>query len=389
MIDTIAVAATFELLPGRYPEEDAYGMYRRVLSAALREWQISPADIDGIFAKPTGVAMNAEMDLFTHERIAEELGVHPRVAECVQAGGATYGIMINRAAAAIRDGQAESILCIGAGKFPKVGAGGAEAMARMVCDPVFEFPYGAYVAAIYALAASQYLAEYDAAREDLAAVAVAARQWALRNPRAVMHKRGELTIEGVLGSRPIATPFNMLDCSFPCEGGGAILVTTGTKARAITPRPAYLLGSGECHTHNAVSQAPSLLQGGALTSSSAAFARAGMRRSDIDMVQFYDAFTINPLLLLEDTGFCGRGEAASFVRAGKTGPGGELPMNTNGGLLSFGHVGDGSGLSVIIEGARQVMGTAGENQLDGETAFVHTYGGMMAEHVSLIFGRAP
>lgn len=389
MAHSVTIAKSFELIPGRYPSEDSYSIYCCVAKRAISEWGLRPQDVDGLFVPPSGLAVNTEIDVFTHERLAEDLGIYPRVSESVQAGGATYGVMIARAAACIRDGQAESILCVGAGKFPKVGAGGAEAMAKMVCHPEFEFPYGAYVPAIYALAASQYMAEYSATHADLAAVAVSARQWALRNPRAVTYSRGAITVDDVLASRPIATPFHLLDCSFPCEGGGAVLVTTAEMARALGAPRAELLGLGERHTHNAISQARSLLRSGAIDSAESAFARAGLGRDDIDMAQIYDAFSINPLLLLEDTGFCDRGEAAAFVRSGAIAPGGALPLNTNGGLLSFGHVGDGSGLSVIIEAVRQVTGTAGANQLDGiETAFVHTYGGMMAEHVSFILGRS-
>lgn len=389
MAPGVVITHAYELPPGRYPAEDSYSIYRYVALNALRDWELRPLDVDGLFTPPSGIAINTEIDVFTHERLSGDLGLYPRVSESVQAGGATYGVMVGRAAACIQAGQAEAILCVGAGKFPKVGAGGAEAMARMVCHPEFEYPYGAYVPAIYALAASAYMAEYGATQEDLAAVSVAARQWALRNPRAVTHNRGEISIADVLASRPIASPFHMLDCSFPCEGGGAILVTTPEKARQLGVRGAHLLGYGEQHTHHAISQARSLVRSGAIVSADRAFEQAGIGRSDVDMAQIYDAFSINPLLLLEDSGLCARGEAAAFVRSGQTAPGGTLPVNTNGGLLSFGHVGDGSGLSVIIEAVRQLTRTAGANQLDGiETAFVHTYGGMMAEHVSFILGRS-
>jgi acetyl-CoA acetyltransferase len=363
-------------------------MYRHVLACALSEWDVKPTEIDGLFAMPAGIAVGSTPEFFTHQKLAEDLGIEPVVAETINAGGATYSIMVQRAAAIISAGLAEAVLCVGAGKFPDVGSGAGASMARIVTDPDFEFIYGPFIPAIYALAASQYLTEYGRTHEDLASVAVSARRWALRSKDAVMKSRGELTVTDVLESRPIAAPFHLLDCSFPCEGGGAVLVTSGARARELTSQPAYVLGMGEVHTHSSISQARSLVHSGAAQSGAAAFKRSGLGPDDIDVAELYDAFTINPLILLEDLGFCDRGGAGEFVRSGATDPGGRLPMNTNGGLLSFGHTGDASGLSVLVEGTRQIMGTAGDAQVEGaETALVHTYGGMMGEHATLILGR--
>ena len=384
----IAIAAAFELPPGRYPDVSSYGMYRKVIREAFTRWGIGPRDIDGVFAMPCGIALGGSPDSFVHERILEDLGLRARVAECVNAGGATYAVMVMRAAAAIQMGQADAVLCIGAGKYPKVSAGGGEAQARLVSDVEFELPYGIFIPAIYALAARRYMAIYGAKPADLARVAVSARQWALLNPEAIMHSKGPITTDDVLQSRPIVDPFHLLDCSVPCEGGGAVLVTTAERAQQICDRPAHLLGYGERHTHCYVSQAPDLVRTGGVDTATEAFASAGMTPSEVDVAQIYDAFTINPLMLLENLGFCEAGEAPALVHSGATDPGGSIPLNTNGGLLSFGHGGDASGMSVVVEGVRQVMGDAGERQVaDVETALVHTYGGMMASHATLLLGR--
>jgi acetyl-CoA acetyltransferase len=208
------------------------------------------------------------------------------------------------------------------------------------------------------------------------------------NPNAIMRRHGQLTVADVLASRPVVDPFHLLDCSYPCEGGGAVLVTTANRARRIARQPAWLLGFGERHTHCNISQAPELLHSGAQESGADAFQMAGLAPSEVDVVELYDAFTINPLVLLEDLGFSPRGKAAELVNSGAVDPGGSLPMNTYGGLLSYGHVGDASGMSVLVEGVRQVMGDAGDRQVpDVETAAVHTYGGMMASHATLLLGR--
>jgi len=390
MAHDVAIAAAYELKPGRYPEFSAEDMYREVVTRALREWPVKPKDIDGLLTAPSGMVAG-KIDALSHEKLAGKLGLQPRFANTMSAGGATFAMMVLRAIAAVRDGQAEGVLCVGSGKFLKQGAGGGEIVARLSSEPDFELPYGPCIPALYALIASQFMAERGATPEDLARVAVSARRWALRNPRALMHERGEITIQDVLSSRVIASPFHYLDCSVPTDGGGVLLVTSAARARELTPHPAYILGYGEMHRPASLSETgPRLIESGATQTGPAAFKRAGLTQRDIDLVQLYDAFSATPLILLENLGFCAPGTAGRFVQSGATDPGGSLPMNTGGGLLSFGHTGEASGMSVLLEGVRQVMGQAGPNQVEkASTALVHVYGGMMYEHATLILGRSP
>jgi len=385
----VAIAASYELPPARFPDVSPRNLYRKVAIAALREWGLRPSDVNGLLAVPSGQGVGA-IDIYTHEKLGAELGLLPGFAETLNAGGASFSIMIGRAASAIRDGLADCVLCIGTGKFTKPTSGGAEVMARMISEPDFEIGYGPFIPALYALIASRFMAERQATPADLARVAVSARQWALRNPRALMHGRGAITVEDVLGSRMIAAPFHYLDCSVPCDGGGAVLVTSAEKARQLSPQPAYLLGYGEAHSHGSLSSAGKrLIDTVAARTGADAFRRSGLSRRDIDLAMLYDAFSVTPLILLENLGFCKPGQAGAFVQSGAIDPGGSLPVNTNGGLLSFGHTGEASGMSLIVEAARQVMGQAGENQLARcSTALVHAYGGMMYEHATLILGRS-
>jgi acetyl-CoA acetyltransferase len=266
-----------------------------------------------------------------------------------------------------------------------VGAASGEKLARFVSHTEFEYPYGTYVPVFYALAAQHWMAETGATGEDLAAVAVAQREWALLHPDAFMRDKGSLTISDVMSSRMITTPFHLYDCSVPLEGGAALLVTSGERARLMVDRPAYVLGHGEAHLGGSFPQR--LAMGGAAGSAREAFGMAGITPSEIDVVQLYDSFSANPLIYLEECGFAGHGKAPGLVRGGATAPGGSLPVNTYGGLLSFGHSGDGSGMSMIVEGALQVMGLAGTRQVPGTaTALVHTHGGMLAEHATLVLG---
>ncbi len=384
------IAAPFELPPGRYPDVSVEDMHTHAALGAIGRAGIAPSDVDGVLASPaeagTDGAYGSETLVFMHERLYEELGIRPRFAETFYAGGATHALMVQRAAMAIEAGAAQSVLCVSAGKFPTVSKGGGASMARMVSHPEFEYIYGAFIPAIYALAATRYMHRFGVRESDLASVAVSARKWARMHPDAVAHDAGELTVDDVLRSRPVASPFHLLDCSRPCEGGGALIVTTAERARSWGVSSAAVLGSGEYHSHGYISQAPSLEDTGTEVAARQAFASAGMSPRDIGIVEIYDAFTSNPIVCFEDAGLCPRGDAATLFAAGETGPGGSRPTNTNGGLLSFGHTGRSAGMSMVIEGALQAMGAAGERQVDAENVFVHTFGGMMAEHATLILG---
>lgn len=386
---SVAIAASYELNPGRYPAFTPHHLYQHVAINALQSWGLSPRDVNGLMAMPSGQGVNA-IDIYTHEKLVAELGLQPSFAETLNSGGATFSMMVNRATSAIREGLTDAVLCIGTGKFTKPTSGGAEVMARMISEPDFEVPYGPFIPALYALIASRFMAERGVTAEDLARVAVSARQWALRNPRAFMHDKGAITVQDVLASRMIAEPFHYLDCSVPCDGGGAVLVTSAERARQITSRPAYVLGYGEAHSHGSLSSADERLINTLATRTGAdALRRAGLSCRDIDVAMLYDAFSVTPLLLLENLGFCAPGESGRFVQSGAIDPGGSLPVNTNGGLMSFGHTGEASGMSVLIEGVRQVMGEAGANQVDkANTALIHSYGGMMYTHTTLILGSS-
>lgn len=388
MSEDVAIAAAFELPPGRYPESDCVDLFRHVLRGLMATCPVRPQDIDGLLTCPSGGV--AGFDPYVHEKLISELGIRPAIAEVINLGGATFAAMVNRAANAIREGLASAVICIGAGKFMKPSAGGAELMARVTSDTVLEMPYGTFIPSLYALIASQFMAERGATKADFARVAVAQRQWALRNPAARMAGAGAISVEDVLASRPISSPFNLLDCSVPCDGGGAVIVARGDIARKWAGQPAWVLGYGEHHARGALSDRGDLLDTGAAPAAEIAFRQAGMRAGDIRVAQLYDAFSSTPLILLEELGFCGKGEAARFVAAGGIAPGGALPVNTYGGLLSFGHTGDASGMSLVTAGALQAMGKAGPTQVDdAERVLVHAYGGIMFDHATLILGREP
>lgn len=385
----VTIAAVYEMRPGRYVDQGPYDLFRILLRDAITQWGIQPSLIDGLLTTPSGQSQGLT-DAYVHDKLVAEFALKPRFAETMCLGGASFGVMVNRAMSAIRDGRARAVLCIGSGKFLKPSEGSAEMLAKTIAEPDFEVPYGPFIPSLYALIARRFMHERGITRHDIARAAVSARKWALLNPDARMYGKGEITIEEVLASRPIADPFNYLDCSIPSDGGGVILVTSAEIGRELSNQPAYVLGYGEQHARGTVSGAGSLVDSGAMQSGAEAFASAGLGPKDIDVAQLYDAFSATPLILLENLGLCAQRASGDFYQSGACDPGGSLPVNTYGGLLSFGHTGDSSGMSVLIEGAKQTMGQAGARQVaKADKVLVHCYGGIMYDHTTLILGREP
>src|SRR5206468_5226500 len=239
---------------------------------------------------------------------------------------------------------------------------------------LYETPFRPFLpSTAYALAASRHMHEFGTTREQLAAVAVAAREWALLNP--VAWQKKPLTISEVLSARMISYPFTVRDICLVTDGGGAVIMASGERARSLKRPPVYVLGCGQAITHANISSMPDLTVTGALASGRAAYTMARLGPEEIDIVELYDAFTINTILFLEDLGFCPKGEGGRFVEGGRIAPGGSLPVNTNGGGLSYCHPGM-YGLFTMVEATQQLMGLAGDRQIaDTRLALAHGNGG--------------
>jgi acetyl-CoA acetyltransferase len=341
---------------------------------ALTDAGLEKKDIDGLFS----ASVYYQMPTLA---VGEYLGIRPRYSDATMMGGSSFVSHLLHAAAAIEAGLCEVALV--AYTSTQLSEGGF----RGVSDPPnpFETPYRPrYPVSMYALAASRHMYEYGTTREQLAEVAVAARQWAKLNPNAFM--RDDLTVEDVLASRMISSPLSLLDCCLVTDGGGALLVTSTERAKDLRMPPVYLLGAGEAHWHRNISQMPDLTVTAAADSGRRAYEMAGVGPESVDVTMLYDAFTINPILFLEDLGFCEKGEGGAFVEGGRTAPGGELPVNTNGGGLSYNHPGM-YGLLLLIEAVRQLRGECGERQVEGaEVALAHGNGGVLSSQVTAVLG---
>lgn len=380
-----AIAANVELIPRRYPDLSAGELQRRTLRRLIAENDLTPEDVDGVYVAPPG-RIPREL---AHDSVYDKLGVRPSVSSTVYAGGATYGIMLRQAIDAIERGRTKSVLCLGAGKFLSTDEGG-DTLARRVSHEEFEYPYGGYPPTHYALFARRYMHEFGVTKTDLSHTAVTTREWAVRNPAARMNEKGPIDVDDVLDSQPIAEPFHRLHCSVPTEGGGAFLVTTDQRARTIASQPAYVRGTGEVHSHGYVSQAPSFIDPGIEESATEAYSNAGLSAEDVDVAQIYDAFASTPPMCAEALGLAPAGKGPELFGDGRAGPGGSLPINTSGGLLSYGHTGVASGMSVLNEAITQTMNEAEDRQVpDAEVSLAHTYGGILCDHSTVLFGRDP
>jgi acetyl-CoA acetyltransferase len=295
-------------------------------------------------------------------------------------GGASFLAHMMSAVAAIEAGLCEVVL-IAYGSNAK----SSRNLGGLIETPEFEKPYDLPIPISgYAMAASRHMYQYGTTRAQLAEIAVAARQWARLNPDAAL--REPLTIADVLSAPLIADPFTKHDCCLVSDGGAAVIVVRADRAKHLRQRPAYILGGAGAHWHREIAQMPDLTVTAASESGPRAYAMAGIGVSDVDLVQLYDAFTINTLLFLEDLGFCKKGEGGAFVEGGAIAPGGRLPVNTNGGGLSCVHPGMYS-LFGLIEAVLQLRGTAGDRQISrAETAVVHGNGGTLSSQFTAVLG---
>ncbi|HEX8805263.1 MAG TPA: hypothetical protein VF743_13745, partial [Acidimicrobiales bacterium] len=270
------------------------------------------------------------------------------------------------------------------------GAGGGFGGGRGLppgANPVaeWELPHGLRMPmGPYALAASRHMARYGTTSEQLARIAVSTREWAALNPRA--RYRDPITVDDVLASPLQAAPLHLLDCCLVTDGAGAFVMTSTERARDLARPPVAVLGAATGGTHSSVTEMPDLTVTGGAVSGPAAFATAGVKHGDVDLLMGYDSFTITALLHLEDLGFCPKGEGGAFVEDGKLGPGGSLPMNTNGGGLSYTHPGM-YGMFLLVEAVRQLRGECGERQVPGaEVAVAHGSGGVLSTMGTVVLG---
>ncbi|MGB3555565.1 MAG: acetyl-CoA acetyltransferase [Jannaschia sp.] len=361
---------------GEAPGRTAWEIMARSARAALADAGLGFGDVDGLFCAMMEDSMPAVL-------AAEYLGLRPRYIDGTMTGGSSFVNYLASATAALDAGLCDvALVCYGSNQRTASG--------RLVTaskPPPYEAPYAPrYPISAYAMATARHMHEYGTTREQLADVAVAARAWAAQNPEAFM--RDPLTRDDVLASRMVNDPLTVLDCCLVTDGGGALVLVRGERARDFPHAPVHVLAAAAETTHRQISQMPDFTITAARESGARAYEMAGVKPADFDVVETYDAFTINTILFMEDLGFCPKGEGGAFVADGNIAPGGSLPVNTNGGGLSCTHPGM-YGIYPVIEAARQIRGTAPGVQIEGvDLALAHGNGGVLSSQVTAILGSA-
>ena len=342
---------------------------------AMAEAGLKPSDIDGV----------ACVGPMMPQQIAHYLGITPKWVDGTGVGGCSFMLHVRHAAAAIAAGYAKTILIThGESGKSRINATPRPAEPESL-NGQFEMPYGPFgPPTLFPIPVLRYMKETGTTHEHLAMVSVVTREWASRNPRAMF--RDPITVDDVLGSRMIAYPFRILQCCLVTDGGGAIILTSADRAKDFPTKPVYILGSGESVETNMVSQMKDFTSSSAFrVAGPTAMQMAGITHADVNHLMIYDAFAHLPLYGLEDLGFCKRGEAKDFIWEGNTRPGGKLPLNTNGGGLSYTHTGM-YGMFALQESIRQVRGIAPAQVPNVKISVAHGVGGMFSASGTIVFG---
>jgi acetyl-CoA acetyltransferase len=368
---------------GVVPHKSALDLHAEAASTALRHAGLELRDVDALFT--------CGVDFTPSLLVADYLGIMPRYSSSDSIGGSSFVAHVHEAIVAIQASLCEvALITHGETRRSNRKRGVSPRPAHddpWLPDWQWERIYGvASPPAAYALAATRHMHDYGTTSEQLAEIAVATRKWAALNPRAL--HRDPLSVDDVLASPWVVYPFHLLDCCLVTDAGGAVVVTSLERARRLDAPAIEVLGSGTAISHFAISQMPDLTESPARVSGEAAFAQAGVRPADVDVAELYDSFTYTVLLELEDLGFCAKGEGGDFVSGQRTAPGGDFPMNTSGGGLSYTHPGM-FGIFLLIEAVRQLRGECGERQVaDAELAVVSGMGNYLSSAATAVLARA-
>ncbi|MCC7426931.1 MAG: thiolase [Alphaproteobacteria bacterium] len=372
---------------GKLPHMSRLALNAQAARKALEDAGLSFRDVDGIFSS-----------VADPNELSEYFGIVPRYVDGTSVGGCSYIIHVRHAVAAIAAGYC-SVALIVHGESGRSWIDMDRPGNPASPTGQFEAPFGASGApTLFSIPVLRHFHQYGTTKQQMSHVPAATREWALLNPKAIMHKAGPITPEDVMASRMVCYPFNLLDCCLVADGGGALVLVGADRARDCRRKPVYVLGTGEAAAHRQVGMMRDFTMSDSSTlSGRLAFAEAGLGPADIRHLMFYDAFSFTPMMFLEDLGYCGRGESGPFVAETrkdatgrtiyKTGPGGALPMNTNGGGLSYCHTGR-YGMFALLEAVYQLRGEAGARQIPGlDVSLVHGPGRHFAAAGTLILAN--
>jgi acetyl-CoA acetyltransferase len=360
---------------GRLPHKSQLTLHLEAVHNAVRDAGLRVSDVDGVFTAGQ----------HSPALLGEALGIVPRYVDGTSVGGCSFIMMVGHAVAALHHGLCD-VAVVSHGESGRTQTGVTRGRDTSLSGQ-YEFPYGFAGAPTYfGMITTRHMHEYGTTLEQWAQVAVSTRAWACLNPKAQYHE--PITIQDVLNSRPVCYPFNLLNICLVTDAGGAVVLTRADRARDCAKQPVYVRGIGEATEHVMLTQMRQLTFSEATrVSGQKAFTMAGVSYGDFDHVMLYDAFTSGPPIMLESLGFCKPGEGVSFFAEGKSTPGGSLPINTNGGGLSYTHSGM-YGIFPIIEATRQLRGECGPRQVpNAHVSLVNGMGGMLSAAGTLVLSN--
>ncbi len=356
-----------ELPSGRYPERDFIGDLTAVGLLALADAGMVPADVDTILLIPCLHSPVDQADLI-FSRMAEELGLIGRLKSnfMVHSGGSTSDNAVRLASGLIHSGHARTVLVLHCERW---GSADVNAMVTMLSKygipGEWEMPTGLQFNAIGALIQRRYMHVTQSSPADMASFCVTLRKWALLNPNAMYYGK-PLTVEKVLASKMVAEPLHALECPMLADGAVSFVMTSTENAKQRGLKDTVrIAGSGGCVSHYSIGQEPEMAALGWATAAERAYAQSGWGPKDAQIAQIYDTYAAVTTSAVEGLGFCKPGDGARWFASGIADPGGKLPCNTNGGMLSAGHTGVGGGTALLVEGVRQLLGRAGQRQISG------------------------
>jgi acetyl-CoA acetyltransferase len=382
--DAAAIVGAFESPRRKCNDEHPFQIFQEVICGALDDAGLTLADVDGlcVTAGDSGEGSTTE-DVI---EIAEYVGIRPTYFESTDVGGCSAIVQTAYAAAAIAAGLADTVIIAYAACPRRFPFGPATAMSWPMGPGATEMPYGMSTISAYGLFAHRHMHEFGTTPDQLASIAVTVRANAARNEQALF--RDLITVDDVLASPIIASPFHKLDCCVVSDSGGAIVLTRRDRARDTKKVPVRICGYGGSATGVHMTQVADFTASPGAVSGKRAFEMAGLAPKDIDVAQIYDAFTITPLIALEDLGFCRKGEGGAFCASGAIAPDGTIPINTDGGGLSSNHPGK-RGIFVLIEAIRQLRREGpGVQVSDVELSLAHGVGGFFSSSATMILANA-
>ncbi|HVU73865.1 MAG TPA: acetyl-CoA acetyltransferase [Mycobacteriales bacterium] len=364
---------------GRVDDKTPYELHFQATKRALAHAGLTHEDVDGFGSTGLGVLAPIE--------ISEYLGLRPTWVESTGVGGGTWEVMVEHALAAIQAGHAKTIVLVygstaRADLKKKLRTANLSFGSRGPSQ--FESPWGHTLMAKYAMTARRHMIEYGTKIEQLANIAVDTRYNASLNPDAFYTDL--ITVDDVQNERMMADPFTKLHCCIRSDGGGAVVLTSEERAKDLPVKPVYVLGTGSAGNITTMSEWDDFTVSPAARSGKLAFERAGLTPADVDVCEFYDAFTSMVLLTYEALGFCGKGEAGAYLEGGTMRVGGKMPTNTDGGGLSCCHPGM-RGMFLLVEATKQLRGECGPRQVDdAKIACVNGTGGWFSSASTILLG---